>query len=209
MPPIISNLVDMFSPKKKSEYDDVIEEQIKRLGLDPKIQAQRIAEKEAEMERFEQEQKRFEQEQKRLKGERNYYDKFNQAEQTFNEHVEHEWKLCKSHRWFNNFKETPRNFDDFKRKIKNDPSYKSTLIKYSPLDENGNTTETPFDDNDYKELYKKCSANSKEEFSKIIRESPTGQFILNGSRTGGKRKTKRNKTRKNKRKSKTYKKSRK
>jgi len=194
----------MFSPKKKSEYDHVIQEQYKRLGLDPNIQAQRRAEKEKE----EEESESFEREQKRFKGERNYYEKFNQAEEAFNEHVEHEWKLCKSHRWFNKFKATTRNFDDFKTRIQNDPSYESTLTKYS-RDANGKYTKTPFDDNDYKELYKKCSANSKEDFREIIRESETGKFILNGSRTGGKRKSKRNKTKKNKRKSKTYKKGRK
>jgi hypothetical protein len=109
-------------------------------------------------------------------------------EKAFNKYVDHEWNLCNSRESQNYFKLTPRNFDDFKKKIQADKSYDTTK----------------FTDDDYNRLFSRCSSANKEEFSDKLRQTEEGKFILN-PRTGGKR----NKTRKNKRKSKTYKKSRK
>jgi hypothetical protein len=112
-------------------------------------------------------------------------------EKKFQEYVEHEWKLCKTHKGFNNRfkgKITTRDFEDFKSRINTDPSYDTR----------------DFTDEDYNRLYIRCSSENKEDFSKKLRETDEGKFILN-PRTGGKR----NKTKKNKRKSKTQKKGRK
>ena len=112
----------------------------------------------------------------------------------FNEYVNHEWNNCSKtvKGWIPGTTVTEKlNLEDFKSQINNDPSYVKTGIK-------GIT------DEDYVRLHDRCSSANKEEFSKKLRETLEGKFILN-PRTGGKR----NKTRKNKRKSKTKKKGRK
>ena len=116
-----------------------------------------------------------------------------ESEKEFQEYVDHEWDNCNSNEivkgWFGNSTVTKKlNREEFIKKIKADPSYVTTDFK----------------DEDYDKLHIRCSSANKEDFSKKLRETEQGKFILN-PRTGGKR----TKTRKNKRKSKTYKKSRK
>jgi predicted nuclease with TOPRIM domain len=112
-----------------------------------------------------------------------------ESEKKFQEYVDHEWDNCTEtvKGWISN---TTRKLsrEEFMNKIKADPSYDTTNFK----------------DEDYDKLHIRCSSANKEDFSKRLRETDEGKFILN-PRTGGKR----NKTRKNKRKSKTYKKGRK
>lgn len=109
----------------------------------------------------------------------------------FNEYVNHEWNNCSKtvKGWIPGTTVTEKlGIDDFKSKIYGDRSYDTT----------------GFTETDYKNLHDRCSAKTKEDFSKKLRETEEGKFILN-PRTGGKR----NKTRKNKRKTKTKKKGRK